>query len=71
MSEPQVFDVYSDDQLVAGVANALKAQDIQAVEAIMLVLAGQNPRRAQEVFDTMQVGVLIARNPVVPNERME
>lgn len=52
---------YTDDQLVAGITNALKAGDMQAVEAIMLVLAGQNPQRAQEVFDTMKVGVLVAR----------
>ncbi len=57
----EVFDRYTDDQLVSGVANALKAGDLGAVEAIMLALAGQNPRRAQEVFDTMQLGVLIAR----------
>lgn len=64
MGEPlgnDVFDRYSDDQLVAGISNALAAHDLEAVEAIMLVLAGQSPRRAQEVFDTMQLGALLAK----------
>jgi hypothetical protein len=55
-----IFDRYTDDQLVAGVSNALAESNLEAVEAIMLVLAGQNPKRAQEVYDTMLVGVLIA-----------
>lgn len=57
----EVFDRYTDDQLVAGVSNALADGNIEAVEAIMLVLAGQNPTRAQEVFDTMQLGATVAR----------
>lgn len=60
MSAPQVFDVYTDAQLEAGIVNALKARDMEAVEAIMLVLAGQNPARAEQVFDTLKVGVAIA-----------
>lgn len=60
----EIFDQYTDDQLVAGVSNALADANLEAVEAIMLVLAGQNPTRAQEVYDTMLAGVLIARGSV-------
>lgn len=52
---------YTDDQLVAGITNALKEQDVQAVAAIIQVLAGQNPARAAEVFDTLTLGLVMAR----------
>jgi hypothetical protein len=41
------------DQLEAGIENALKARDFQAVEGFMLLLALKDPHRAAALRDSM------------------
>lgn len=51
---------YTSDQLVGGIHNAIKAGAMDAVEAFLKLLAVQDPRRAQDVMNTLKVGLLIA-----------
>ena len=39
---------------------ALAAGDIRSVEAALTVLAPQDPHRAQELIDAMQMGLILA-----------
>ena len=50
---------YTDAQLEAGIANALRAGNIEAVRDMLLVLSSQNPGRAADVFDTLKLGLKI------------
>lgn len=51
---------YSADQLTEGITRALKAGDAEAVYDFLRVLAVVNPRRAQDVMDTIELGLTIA-----------
>jgi hypothetical protein len=49
------------DQLEACVHRALKARDIQAVEGYLLLMALKDPHRAQDLIDTLKVGIRLAK----------
>ncbi len=51
---------YTSDQLVGGIHNAIKAGAMDAVEAFLKILAVQDPHRAQDVMDTLKIGLLLA-----------
>lgn len=61
-----IADLTADD-LTTGIANALRAHDIEAVEDMLQALASLDPRRAQAVYDTLQVGVAIGRARAIPD----
>lgn len=42
---------YSDDELLDGIGRALRARDLEAVAALLRVLAVQAPAKAQAVLD--------------------
>jgi len=49
------------DRLVGGIANALKARDLTAVVDMLEALAALDPQRAQEVYNTLQLGISLSR----------
>lgn len=53
---------YSDEQLEAGIVNALKAGDTEAAIDILEVLAVQNPDRARAVLATLELGVRLGQS---------
>lgn len=52
---------YPDESYVLAIGDALKARDMEAVVGLLRRLAVQNPRLAQQMLDTVQAGVLIAK----------
>lgn len=50
-------DRYTPDQIEEAIARALGAGDIEAVQSLMLALAWKDARRAQEVYDVMELGI--------------
>lgn len=51
---------YTADQLEIGIANALKAHDMQAVVDILTVLCSVDMDRALAVHETMLAGMFVA-----------
>jgi hypothetical protein len=51
---------FTADQLTEGVRRALQARDMEAVADFLRVLAAVDPRRAQDVQDTLELGLVIA-----------
>lgn len=51
---------YTADQLEAGIANALKARDMQAAVDMLKVLCGVDMKRALAVHETMLAGLVVA-----------
>jgi hypothetical protein len=51
---------WTADQLTEGVHRALQARDMEAVADFLRVLAAVDPQRAQDVYDTIQAGLVIA-----------
>lgn len=52
---------YTADQLEAGIANALAAGDLEAVEAMLRVLYVVDFRRACLVVEAIELGIAIRR----------
>lgn len=52
---------YTADQLEAGIANALKARDMQAAVDMLKVLCGIDMDRALAVHETMLAGLTVAK----------
>jgi hypothetical protein len=48
------------EQLTGVVADALRMRDLEAVTAALMQLAVIDPVRAQEVYDTIQLGLRMA-----------
>ncbi|WP_086853374.1 hypothetical protein [Amycolatopsis kentuckyensis] len=48
------------DQLEKCIHRALEARDVQAVEGYLLLMALKDPRRAQDLIDTLKVGLRLA-----------
>lgn len=55
------------DQLTTGIANALRARDIDAIEDMLRALAFVDPQRAQDVWDVLQFGVTVGRARGIPD----
>jgi F0F1-type ATP synthase delta subunit len=51
---------FTAEQLTEGIANALKAHNMEAVKDFLTVLAFVDPHRAQDVMDMLQAGIMIA-----------
>jgi hypothetical protein len=51
---------FTADQLTEGIHRAIKARDMEAVADFLRVLAVVDPQRAQDVYDTLQLGLVIA-----------
>jgi hypothetical protein len=49
------------DQLEKCVHRALKARDVQAVEGYLQLMALKDPHRAQDLIDTLKVGIRLAK----------
>ena len=49
------------DQLEACIHRALERHDVQAVEGYLLLMALKDPGRAQNLMDTMKVGLNLAK----------
>lgn len=49
------------DQLEKCVHRALQARDVQAVEGYLLLMALKDPHRAQDLMDTLKVGLNLAK----------
>jgi hypothetical protein len=47
--------------LEEAIINALKAGDLAAVETFLSVMALRDPKRAEEIMDTLRTGLRIAR----------
>lgn len=58
MTEPR--PEWDADTLVKVIGAALKNKDFQAVEAGIRVLATVDPGKAQDVYDMIQAGLMIA-----------
>ena len=57
MSEPE----FTTDQIVETIGAALRAGDMRGVEACLRVLAVQDPHRAQDVLDVLNVGLSLRK----------
>jgi len=60
MNEPTRF---STGELEEGIAKALSAGDIPAVETLLGMLARQDPSRCEEVANAMKTGIAIRKRP--------
>ena len=49
------------DQIADSIPRAIKAGDAQAVEGLIILLALRDPKRAQEVLDTIELGIALSR----------
>ena len=49
------------DQLEACIHRALERHDVQAVEGYLLLMALKDPHRAQDLIDTLKVGLRLAK----------
>ena len=49
------------DTLMKVIADAMKARDFEAVIAGIKILATVDPGKAQDVYDTIQAGIMIGR----------
>ena len=49
------------DTLMKVIADAMKARDFEAVVAGIKILATVDPQMAQDVYDTIQAGIMIGR----------
>lgn len=54
---------WTADQLTEGIHRALRARDMEAVTDFLRVLAAVDPQRAQDVCDTLKLGLAIAAAP--------
>lgn len=54
----------TDSELESGIAAALRAGDMSAVEALLGMLARQNPSRCAEVVNAMKTGVALRKEAV-------
>jgi hypothetical protein len=60
---------WTAEQLTGGIANAIKARKFDAVEHFLRLLVVVDPQRAEDVWDTLQLGVLLgAGSAGVPGE---
>lgn len=50
---------YSDEQLLDGIDRALQARDMEAVAALLRVLAVQAPEQAQAILDAVNGTVTV------------
>jgi len=51
---------WTAEQLTEGIAKALKDRQIDAIEPLMRLLVVVDPRQAERVWETLQLGVLLA-----------
>ena len=51
---------WTADQLTEAIRCALRARDMEAVAYFLRLLAVVDPHRAQDVYDTLQLGLTIA-----------
>lgn len=49
------------EQIEAMLPQAIRKVDTKAVEGLILLMARKDPHRAQDVMDTMKVGLLLAQ----------
>lgn len=56
---------FTPDQIVDAIVHALHEHDVKAVPGLIKLLALQDPRRAQDVLDTIKAGLAIARGDEV------
>lgn len=49
------------DQLVTAIEQALHDREVTVVPGLLMMLAVRDPRRAQEVLDTIELGITISR----------
>jgi hypothetical protein len=54
-------DGFTPDVLEQIIMSAIGAADFKAVELALTVLAGRDPGRAVELYDSMQVAIALAR----------
>ena len=59
-------DTLTADQLTTGIANAIRARNLEAVVDLLYALVFVDPRRAEAVYDTLQAGIVIGRGPAIP-----
>jgi hypothetical protein len=50
---------WTADQLTEGIHNALAAHDIEAVGDLLTALSFVDAHRAQEVYDTLKLGLML------------
>lgn len=65
------MSAFTSDDIEAGIVKALKAGDLDAVAALVRALVTLDPDRAQQVFDTLELGVALARRRSATNEAVE
>lgn len=58
--------LYTADELEEGIEKALKAKDLESVRTLVHMLIGVDPDRAKVVYDTLLLGVSLARS--VPSQ---
>lgn len=51
---------FTADEIVEAIEHALQQREIRAIEGLMKLLAVRDPRRAEEVMDTLKVGLFMA-----------
>lgn len=52
---------FTSDEIVEGIRKAIADHDVHVVPDLIKLLATKDPRRAQQVLDTLEVGLVIAR----------
>ena len=50
---------WTAEQLTGGIANALKARNFEAVVDFLRLLVVVDPQRAQDVWETLQLGIAL------------
>jgi hypothetical protein len=51
---------FTPDQIVEGIETALADHQVTVIPGLIKLLAVQDPRRAQQVLDTIETGLTIA-----------
>jgi hypothetical protein len=52
---------FTPDQIVEGIEQAIHDGEVAVVPSLIKLLAVQDPRRAQQVLDTIEAGIAISR----------
>lgn len=52
---------FTADQIIAGITKALGEGDVEAVDGLLRLLAVTDAEAAQDVYDTLRVGVAFAK----------
>lgn len=51
---------FTSTQILHAVADAIREHDFPAVESLLILLAGQDPKLASDAYDTIKLGVDLA-----------